>query len=130
MGAFAVIQASAESSYTLPQPRTRDTKSRKQHELLEKGHTLGRGSPTYEKYPRLTESHGKREVRKEVGGKKKVKTEVGGKKEVKTEDGGKKKNIGEICTHYFQMLMENPLELAKSDLCKRWSQFLCRMLKL
>lgn len=91
MGAFAVIQASAESSYTLPQPRTRDTKSRKQHELLEKGHTLGRGSPTYEKYPRLTESHGKREVRKEVGGKKKVKTEVGGKKEVKTEDGGKKK---------------------------------------
>lgn len=28
------------------------------------------------------------------------------------------------------MLMENPLELAKSDLCKRWSQFLCRMLKL
>lgn len=84
MGAFAVIQASAESSYTLPQPRTRDTKSRKQHELLEKGHTLGRGSPTYEKYPRLTESHGKREVRKEVGGKKEVKTEDGGKKKVRT----------------------------------------------
>lgn len=86
MGTFAVIQASAESSYTLPQPRTkylRDTRSRKHHELLERGHTLGRGSPTYENYPRLTESHDKREVRKEDGGKKKLNTEYGCRKKAK-----------------------------------------------
>ncbi|KAI6162558.1 hypothetical protein EDD17DRAFT_1507993 [Pisolithus thermaeus] len=59
MGAFAVIQATAESSCTLPPPITRKRKSRMQPDGPQKRYDYGRDSPTYKKYPRLTEDRGK-----------------------------------------------------------------------
>ncbi|KAI6113324.1 hypothetical protein EDD16DRAFT_1521335 [Pisolithus croceorrhizus] len=48
-----------ESSCTLPPPITRKRKSRMQPDGPQKRYDYGRDSPTYKKYPRLTEDRGK-----------------------------------------------------------------------
>lgn len=99
MGAFAVTQAAAdsESSRALPPPRARKRKSSKQSDLPRERHNCGPESPTYHKYPRLTE------------------------------DFGEKRNKHVTGMRFSRMLLDDPLKLTRSDSLHKWSLWLRRI---